>query len=279
MADLSENFKDMRDKIFNHMLETRESKYKWFLRALRSFKYLSLSPTRGNLLESYYILMRYIDDIVDGDVPLPERYDSKEKFVEGKIEFSKNPSNPSDASDLLMVYCFDIADKLNFSINEETEDILTSMLFDAKRHGKKIIFSENELKDHFYLLDVKGTIKCAIKVFKEDYKKYEAIEPLGIASRIFYNLRDYEEDYNAGLINISLEDVQRFGIKEQDLENKVSGPVKAWFKDQARQGLEQIEEYLRRTFREKFSPLVKLTLPLVYEKPARRYFENILQNV
>ncbi len=276
MMSSNQDFKNMKSEIFEHMLATRGAKYKWFLRALRTYKYVSLNPTRGDLLESYYVLMRYVDDIVDNDAPLPERYGSSEEFVLDKIEFSKNFNNPVDASDFLMMHCFKLANKLGFDINEETHDILKSMLFDARRHGKRKIFSEAELRNHFYLLDIKGTIRGAMKVLGDDAERYKAIEPLGIASRIFYNLRDYDEDYEDGLINISLENIQRFGIKESDLENRLSEPVQAWFKDQARQGLEQIEEYMRRTAKESFSPLVKLALPLLYKRPARNYFNGVL---
>ncbi len=61
--------KKMRSKVFQHMLRTRGWKYRAFLRYLRLFKYVALAPTRGKFLESYYTLMRYLDDVVDGDIP------------------------------------------------------------------------------------------------------------------------------------------------------------------------------------------------------------------
>ena len=48
------------------MLNTRGWKYRVFLRYLKLFKYLAFAPKRGEFLESYYTLMRYIDDVLDG---------------------------------------------------------------------------------------------------------------------------------------------------------------------------------------------------------------------
>ncbi len=264
----------MKQEIFSYMLDTRGEKYKWFLRALRSFKYISMSPTRGDFLEAYYTLMRYIDDIVDGDAPLPEGFQSAVEFVEEKIDFAKHSANPKDSADYLMLYCFELADKFGQEFSSETQDILQSMLFDARRFGKRIIFSEKELLHHFYLLDIRGTVRAALKVFGEDSAKYSLLEPLGLACRIFYNLRDYEDDIKAGLINISAEDFQRFGIS--DLENRLSSGVQAWFRAQAIKGLELLQEHRKIVPAGDFRLLTRITFPVLYEHSARRYFKKVL---
>ena len=57
----------MRARVYQHMLATRGWKYRAFLRYLRFFKYAAFAPIRGKFLECYYVLMRFLDDIVDGD--------------------------------------------------------------------------------------------------------------------------------------------------------------------------------------------------------------------
>ena len=94
----------MRAQIYQHMLKTRGWKYRSFLRFLRLFKYLSFSPARGSFLEYYYVLMRYLDDIVDGDAPLPEGYRDPIAYMEDKIAFSQNLSEPRDAADHLLLH-------------------------------------------------------------------------------------------------------------------------------------------------------------------------------
>jgi hypothetical protein len=272
----SANAASMRNEIYQHMLATRGDKYRWFLRGLRAFKYISLNPARGTFLESYYTLMRYVDDVVDGDAPLPVEYSSTEEFVDRKIRLTKRHVGPSDASDHMLEYCMALGEKFGHDFSTETLDILTSMLFDARRHGTMRVFSEEELQHHFHLLDVRGTISATLKVFGEQPAKYPLLQPLGCASRIYYNLRDYDEDIKAGLVNVSAEDRIRFGIR--DLEDRLSTPVQDWMHDQAQQGIELIKEYRKDVVDAGFGWLVRITLPIVYEQPALRYFESILSS-
>jgi hypothetical protein len=258
------------------MLATRGDKYRWFLRGLRAFKYVSLSHKRGKFLESYYTLMRYVDDIVDGDAPLPPGYASSEEFVRQKILFAKELANPSDAVDHLMLYCFEVGQGFGQDFSEETADILGSMLFDASRFGKGLIFPEATLEDYFFVLDVRGCIKATLKVFGEDASQYTLLKPLGFATRIYYNLRDYSEDMNAGLINVALEDCQRYGIL--DLEDRLSQPVQDWMRGQAEKGLGHIEQHRSNMALTDFGLLTRFALPLVYELPSQRYLEKLLDH-
>ena len=279
MLKLDADFREMRKQIFDHMLAARGPKYKWFLRALRTFKYASMSPTRGTFLESYYVLMRYIDDIVDGDAELPAGYESSEEFVQEKIDFARHLTNPKDAADSLMLYCFELGDKFGEDFSNETQDILSSLLFDAGRYGKMIIFPESELTHHFHLLDVRGTISAALKVFGEDPDKYQVLAPLGFATRIYYNLRDYDEDIKAGLVNISAEDCLQFNISKGNLENRLSPGVQAWFNGQTEKGKELLNQHKSVISDGNFGLLTRLTLPLVFERPARRYFQHLEKSI
>jgi len=153
---------------------------------------------------------------------------------------------------------------------------LSSMLFDAKRYGQHIIFPEKELSYHFHLLDIRGTVSATLKVFGEDPEKHNILAPLGLARRLYYNLRDYDEDINAGLVNISAEDCQKFGITQNDLENKLSPGVQKWFTDQSTQGMRLLSEHRRTVENGNFGLLARMTFPVVYEKSAKKYFENVL---
>ena len=274
--NLDENAKKMRSRVFNYMLKTRGWKYRAFLRYLRFFKYISFSPTRGDFLESYYTLMRYLDDIVDGDAPLPKGYSSSADFIKEKIKFSENPNNPKDEADFLMLHCFNLAKKFKADFTSETKDILYSLLFDANRKGKGIIFPEKELMHHFHLMDVRGTIKATLKIFKEDPQKYKLLKPLGIATRYQYDLEDFEADIKAGYINITEEECLLFEIDKEDLHNRESPAVKKWFKFRSEQGLALLEEHHQSLKEGKFSLLTRATFPFVYEFPARKFFNKVL---
>lgn len=276
---LESKAKHMRSEVFQHMLSTRGQKYRSFLRQLRLFKYLTFSPIRGKLLESYYTLMRYLDDIVDGDIPLPSGYTDEVEYITEKITFSESHENPKDQVDFLMVYCFQLAKRLNTTIHQETKDILESLLFDAKRRNKKIVFPEKTLMLHFHKLDIRGTIRGMLKIFNEDPAKYTILEPLGIASRYQYDLEDFQADLSAGYINISKEDFERFDLSFKDLHHPFSDKMRNWFCHRANQGLSLLEDHRRRLPEGRFSLLAKVViLPAVYERPARKVFQQVLSN-
>lgn len=276
VENLNENAKNIRSRVFKHMLKTRGWKYRVFLRYLRFFKYISLSITRGDFLESYYTLMRYLDDIVDGDAPIPKGYSNSTDYLLEKIQFSENPNNPKDEVDFLMLHCFNLAKKFNEDFQLETKDILNSLLFDANRKGKGIIFPEKELMQHFHLMDVRGTIKATLKIFKEDPDKYKLLESLGIATRYQFDLEDFEADIKAGYVNITKEECELFGIECKDLNNLQSSSIKNWFKYRAEMGLTLLDEHSQNIPEGRFSLLTRVTFPLVYELPARKLFRKVL---
>ena len=267
----------MRQRVYAHMLHTRSWKYKAFLRYLRIFKYLAMAPVRGDFLESYYVLMRYLDDVVDGDAPLPEGYASQADYLLTKISFSQDPTNPTDEVDYLMLHCFELARKFGQDFTLETKDILESLLFDAKRRDKFKIFPHKELMHHFHVLDIRGTVRATLKVFKEDSEKYPLLEPLGLASRFQFDLEDYRGDIAAGYVNISLEECDEFGITEEDIHDMESPRLHLWFCHRARMGLELLARHEENMSGAKFSLLARATFPVVYGNPARRIFEKTLR--
>ncbi len=268
----------MRSRVYEHMLKTRGQKYRVFIRYLGLFRYVSFSKTRGDLLQSYYTLMRYLDDVVDGDAPLPQGYSNSTDYISEKINFSKTLRNPNDEVDFLMIHCFELAHKINEDFYSETEDILNSLLFDAKRRGKSIIFPKKVLMHHFHLMDIRGTIKATLKLYKEDPNKYNLLEPLGIATRYQFDLEDFEADIKAGYINITQEECQNFSINKEDLS--LNNPsIKNWFRYRAELGLSLLEEHHKRLSEGKFSFLTRITFPIVYELPARKLFKKVLKDL
>ncbi len=264
----------LKRQVFDHMLATRPEKYRSYLSALKAFKYVAFSPSKGDFLESYYAAMRHIDDVVDGDAPLPDGVMSAEDYVQRRIDFSSSLRAPSDIADYLLLHASEKAKSFGQDFRQETEDILYSMLFDARRRGKKSIFSAEELNHHFHLLDIRGTISATLKVFGEDAGNYKILEPLGLASRIFYNLRDYGEDIEAGFVNIPNEDIKRLQI--EDPQDRISDGVRIWFRQESLRGLELLASHRTNMWGSDFGMVSRITLQFVYENPARKYFQKTL---
>ena len=259
------------------MLATRGWKYKAFLRYLRLFRYAAFSPTRGEFLESYYTLMRYLDDVVDGDANLPHGYSSAEDYLKEKIAFSEHLSAPIDEVDHLMVHCFRLAERFGEDFGQETRDILESLLFDARRKGKLTLFPEKELMHHFHRLDIRGTVRATLKVFKEDPEKWPRLEPLGMACRYQFDLEDFEADIQAGYVNISREEIEFYELRVDDLNDLGNVGLRRFFRDRAQRGLDLLREHHRNLATTRFSILARATFHLVYELPARKRFRQVLK--
>lgn len=270
---------EMRERVFDHMLKTRSWKYRAFLRYLRLFKYFAFAPTRGKFLESYYVLMRYLDDIVDGDSPLPEGYQNSSEYIREKIQFAKDPGIPVDEVDHLLVFCYKLGEDFNEKFKTETLDILNSLLFDAERNGKKMIFPEKELNEHFHKMDIRGTIRATLKVFKDDPEKYKLLEPLGTACRYQYDIEDIQSDLQTGYINISREECDRYEIAMKDIQDPNSDKIKIWLKVHAQKGLGLLQKHREMMPKGNFSILEKSTFLLVYEMPARKTFLKTLSEI
>lgn len=125
-------------------------------------------------------------------------------------------------------------------------------------------------------MDIRGTIRAALKLFKEDVHKHLLLEDLGFAARIYYNLRDFESDMSAGYINISQEEIERYTICDFDT---TSLGVRRWFADQASAGLAHLERHRNNIAQVNYRFLTSLTLSFAYEQPARRYFQHVLADV
>lgn len=276
-TNLSALARGMRARVFEHMLKTRGWKYKSFLWYLRVFKYAAFAPTRGAFLESYYTLMRYLDDVVDGDAPLPAAYVDESEYIRAKIAFSANQARPSDEVDYLMLHCFELAAKMGEDFQQETKDILESLLFDAQRRGKMIVFSQEELQHHFHLLDIRGTVRATLKVFKDDPDKYVLLAPLGTACRCEYDLEDFEGDIAAGYVNISREELEALDIAPEALQDPSSPIFDKWRRYKAEEGLKLLDAHRHQLPKGHFSLLERATFALVYERPAKRLFNKILQ--
>lgn len=270
------NVRTWRETIYSHMLQTRGAKYRWFLRHLKLFRWITPQPARAEFLETYYTLMRYIDDIVDGDAPLPKGYESEEQYLLDKIEFARNPILPADDVDALMKYCFELGASFGESFVAETEDILGSLLFDCRRMGEMLIFPECELMAHYHRLDISGTVRATLKLFNEDPDKYLLLEPLGMASRFYYDIRDFREDIEKGLVNITAEDMAALGISKAALSDANSMEIRRWFRTQAIRGMAMLEQHEWNVQQSGFRRWTHWTFPVVYGWPARKFFKKVL---
>ncbi len=256
-------------------LVKRHPKYRFWGPLFEHAGSLFLGKTRGRMIEADYLVMRELDDMADGDAPVPKGYDSASHYIEEKIAFLRTPLTPKDNIDKLLLYCEQLSQKAGLSLTDERELILYSMLFDAQRFGKQQIFSAAILNKHFYRCDIEGTGKGALKIFGEDPSKYKLVEPLGTASRIHDNLLDYKKDIEAGYINIPGEDVDQFGMTLEDIMDINSPKVRAWFGKEVKRARVLLAEDHTLFPKGEFSPLGRIFVDLYFRRPAVNYFNSL----
>ena len=220
--------------------------------------------------------MRYLDDVADRDINPPNGFTPSE-YIHRKINYTKIKSylrpTARDTIEQLINWCDHLGSKFNCNFEQESVEIMKSLLFDSERYGSKEIFPHEQLQYHFHMLDIHGTVRSCLKLWGEDIGKYELLIPLAQATRIYYDLRDYEEDYDNGYINISKEEFEKYDLCKDKLRDV--DHVSQWFHDKAVHGMKLLEEHKK--VENEFGWLSRYTFPMVYEEPAEKFFVGVLR--
>lgn len=130
---------------------------------------------------------------------------------------------------------------------------------------------------HYHQLDIRGTVRATLRVFAEDPEKYTLLEPLGMASRFFYDLRDLQDDLRQGFINIPAEDLSALCLCAADLLQPRHPGLRHWRRLQATRGLALLRQHEMNLPCGHFRRSTRWTFRLVYANPARRYFNLVLK--
>ena len=245
-------------------------------------------PLEADLLRSGNFYWRYVDDVVDHDRPLSERYSSQAEYLQQKratltqLFYPTGELTFGDREDVMVAHYHSLAGRLGIDLTQESFDILDTIIFDEERCRDRRILSQKELDDYFELLDP-ACIKGALKVAREDCDP-EEFHPLSMAVRTFFNLRDFPKDFEDGLINISKEDIEKYEVDLNQLEGRATleqlllyGPIREWCLDQTNAGLRFLEESDKRLERLKLKPITNFVLWLHFERPARKNLNKYAQ--
>ncbi|TAL54984.1 MAG: hypothetical protein EPN86_03605 [Nanoarchaeota archaeon] len=305
MVELSEIVEVERRRVFGYLKKERGEKYSRLIRGLSLAAIPLTFQTHGNIIEArrrarlltnFYVLMRSVDDVVDGDLPRPEGVASLADYVRQRIGVVKgNP--PSDNADYLYYYCQSLAGKLGFTIDKETISIYESLLFDAQRrdwasvHEELRFYTEHELSEYFHLRDIQGTISGMLKVFGDDPRKAKSLEYAGMADRVKLTLLDLPQDIAAGLVNIPSEEIVAYKITENDLQDaalletrllngeafmQLPDTIAHWALNQAKFGRNALDFQDEMLKGSSFRTIGKLLLKYLYMRPSRKYFDEVI---
>lgn len=302
-------------KIQDSMYRRNPEKYWNFLsklseveKALKA-KFIPNVWKRIELFKYVYYAMRLIDDVVDGDTVPPLEWQVRKNILDTILGHDSTWDN-NPLYEALRSKIQQLSQELwiKEDLDAAIQEIVISMNFDLER-----ILDNNkyrtraQLERNFHAMDIEGTIKWTALIFGIDpASAIDILEPLWQACRTMYNLRDFTEDIRASLINIPMEDIDRFGITPEELafvkaqENdfdfsQLPESIKRWFRQELLRMKEFMERYKYNTSSKKLkytdilSPLLvlwrdwyvmkKRVLPETYEREVYERLDQILSQV
>lgn len=126
------------DEIMKEQFKRKNFKYRIFFIGLLLEKYIFKIDNydkRGLLLRNYYFLMRYLDDIIDGDIIINnyKTIDDRINYLEEKLNIFIYKKTPKDNVDKMIYECHLLAHNIGFSLENETKSIINSLIFDGNR--------------------------------------------------------------------------------------------------------------------------------------------------
>lgn len=238
-------------------------------------------PEEARLFRSGNFYWRYVDDVADNDKLLPKRYKTREEYLQTKRAIIQQLFSVQDAviygdkEDVLLAdYCL-AAKNLGVDLRQESLDILDSIIFDEERARQRKLLTQQELDDYFELLDP-ACISGALKVAREPVDVGE-FWPLSMAVRTMFNLRDFPKDFRDGLINISIEDIENYGVDLVQLEGRSTireliayDSMRRWYFDQVAAGLRYLGQSTDRLNGLELKRVTRIVLGMHFEGPTRK---------
>lgn len=181
-----------------------------------------LDQTKRASTWAIYVWCRRTDDIVDSPRAIVE------KTMEADLDLWNRRlddiwrGRPWDALDATLC---DVREKFPTMSIEPFKDMIAGMVMDVPGMGRMRYETFDDL--YLYCYRVAGTVglmTLPVMGTAEGYTEKQATEPalaLGIALQLTNILRDVGEDVVRGRIYLPLEDLERFGVTEDQIMNKI----------------------------------------------------------
>lgn len=238
-----------------------------------------VSSARGSIIRSGYFWLRHIDDVADGDKPLPSGYEDRQQFLQRKrslaeqLFFHSEATVYGDREDILLADYYSTSRKLGISLGNESLAILDTIILDEERARNRRVLTQEELDEYFEKLDF-ACGEGALKVAGENCDSKD-LSALSWAVRTMFNLRDFPRDLAQGIINISAEEMADYGVDLSQIDGVANvedvviyEPIRRWYQDQVPQGLGFLQES-RRVLRElDLKPLTSFALNTFFVRPV-----------
>jgi hypothetical protein len=197
----------------------------------------------GRDMRSSYFWFRYVDDIIDGDL---EYAGSLENFRKAKKQILQSLEDIDlvinlnlQKIDFLIIHVYNSGLSSGYDYQPLMLRLFNALEYDMIRIKQKKIYSKSsEIKEYFDNLDI-PSVAMTLNLINEKSITLKDLEPLIDATRTRYNVRDFVQDLQAGIVNIPLEEIKQYGINIETCQNISSleemikhVPFRMWFTDQ-----------------------------------------------
>jgi phytoene synthase len=172
------------------------------------FSFSLLPRPKREALHAVYAFCRYTDDIVDEDQGQDRRAARLRRW---RMELDRALAGTSTFPLLNQISA--VARRFNIPV-ELFHDLIRGMEMDLTRTRYE---SFDDLREYCYLVASTVGLMCRPIFGKETASTQSYAINLGIALQLTNILRDVKDDAQRGRIYMPLEDLRRFGVREEDL--------------------------------------------------------------
>ena len=199
------------------------------LASIQTYYTIRVLADRNRMMDAYraYGYFRWVDDVVDDEVPLGEESGSGvERIVfinrqKSLLESCYRGEVPNDicAEEWMLVDLVRNDNEKNSGLQMYLRNMMDMMVFDAKRRGQ--VISQVELFEYSHKLAVAVTEAMYYFIGHDDPSPHHEARYMAVtAAHMTHMLRDAMEDVGAGYFNVPSEYLQTHAISPQDVKSQ-----------------------------------------------------------
>ncbi len=224
--DWNTDFNWVYQKINEFLLQRNEKKYGSFLNVLKFVPLIwKILWTEKLILRTklFYLTqysMRILDDFCDDD--LLSEIDIKTKInIVRNIERWEYSDIPLLKDFILEIRIVTQELWIEGQFQEILNYIIKSVTYDFHRSVDSNPYrNQKDLSENFDFMDIDWTIGwMALILWIDRDLAIKLLRPLWLATRKTYNFNDFVDDISKKLINISIEDIEKYNISENDFQS------------------------------------------------------------
>ena len=187
----------------------------------------------GKVQRAYYLFLRHIDDFLDEP---KKRTDGQLPYVlnlRNQVESGNFTGNPKIGD--LAKYSLEVFERKSLPTDNPRQDfvnVIDAMVFDYQRAGERQVLSEKELNNYYH--DTFFSVVNLTLIGLESQFRASDIPALSYGQGRVFSVRDLDEDWQSGVINIPQEILEQAQLDQNSPITEVTkNPIiNDWLRNQ-----------------------------------------------